>query len=100
MEAVLPKEVVAHLAGLMDSEGKTLAVLGRALSTIRQSPTMSRQRGEIRRRQLPPPGIVLRRLQECGFPHTLRVTIGTEKENRAVLDALTTFMGANSELGR
>ena len=41
MEAVLPKEVIADLAGLVDSEGKTLALLRRALSKIWQSPTMS-----------------------------------------------------------
>jgi histidinol-phosphate aminotransferase len=40
-------------------------------------------------------GIILRRVEEYGLPHALRMTIGTEDDNRAVLDALTTFMGAN-----
>lgn len=37
--------------------------------------------------------IVLRRVDEYGLPHALRMTIGTETENAAVLDALTAFMG-------
>lgn len=37
--------------------------------------------------------IILRRVEEYGFPNALRLTIGTEEENRAVLDALTEFMG-------
>ncbi|MGI8853181.1 MAG: histidinol-phosphate transaminase [Methyloceanibacter sp.] len=40
-------------------------------------------------------GIILRRVEEYGFPHALRMTIGTEDDNRAVLDALMVFMGAN-----
>ena len=32
--------------------------------------------------------IILRRVKEYGFPDALRMTIGTEEENRAVLDAL------------
>jgi histidinol-phosphate aminotransferase len=40
-------------------------------------------------------GIILRRVEEYGFPHALRMTIGTEDDNRAVLDALAAFMGAN-----
>jgi histidinol-phosphate aminotransferase len=39
-------------------------------------------------------GIILRRVEEYGFPNALRMTIGTEAENRAVLDALSAFMGA------
>jgi histidinol-phosphate aminotransferase len=39
--------------------------------------------------------IILRRVEEYGLPDALRMTIGTEEENRAVLDALTAFMGAN-----
>ena len=38
--------------------------------------------------------IVLRRVEEYGLPHALRMTIGTEDENGAVLEALTAFMGA------
>ncbi len=38
--------------------------------------------------------IILRRVEEYGFPDALRLTIGTEDENRAVLDALHAFMGA------
>ena len=38
-------------------------------------------------------GIILRRVEEYGFPDALRLTIGTEDENRAVLGALTEFMG-------
>ncbi|MBM3543619.1 MAG: histidinol-phosphate transaminase [Alphaproteobacteria bacterium] len=40
-------------------------------------------------------GIILRRVEEYGFPHALRMTVGTEDDNVAVLDALTAFMGAN-----
>ena len=39
--------------------------------------------------------IILRRVEEYGLPHALRMTVGTEEENRAVLDALTSFMGGN-----
>jgi histidinol-phosphate aminotransferase len=38
--------------------------------------------------------IILRRVEEYGFPDALRMTIGTKKENEAVLEALTEFMGA------
>lgn len=37
--------------------------------------------------------IILRRVEEYGFPHALRLTIGTEAENAAVLEALSAFMG-------
>jgi histidinol-phosphate aminotransferase len=36
--------------------------------------------------------IILRRVEEYGFPDALRLTIGTEPENRAVIEALTEFM--------
>jgi len=39
--------------------------------------------------------IILRRVQEYGFPDALRMTIGTEDDNLAVLGALKAFMGAN-----
>ncbi len=39
--------------------------------------------------------IILRRVEEYGFPHALRMTIGTVADNRAVLDALASFMGAD-----
>ncbi len=39
--------------------------------------------------------IILRRVGEYGFPHALRMTIGTEADNRAVLDALTVFMSGS-----
>ena len=38
--------------------------------------------------------IILRRVDEYGFPDALRMTIGTEDENLAVLDALKAFMAA------
>ncbi|MHA1517819.1 MAG: histidinol-phosphate transaminase [Alphaproteobacteria bacterium] len=38
--------------------------------------------------------IVLRRVEKYGFPNALRMTIGTEQENKAVLEALSEFMGA------
>jgi histidinol-phosphate aminotransferase len=38
-------------------------------------------------------GIILRRVEEYGFPQALRMTIGTEEDNRAVLDALGAFLG-------
>jgi histidinol-phosphate aminotransferase len=44
--------------------------------------------------------IILRRVAEYGFPNALRMTIGTEEENRTVLDALSSFMGANGTSGR
>jgi histidinol-phosphate aminotransferase len=39
--------------------------------------------------------IILRRVEEYGLPDALRMTIGSEEENRAVLEALTAFIGAN-----
>jgi histidinol-phosphate aminotransferase len=36
--------------------------------------------------------ILLRRLEEYGFPNALRMTIGTERENQAVIEALGQFM--------
>jgi histidinol-phosphate aminotransferase len=39
--------------------------------------------------------IILRRVEEYGLPHALRMTIGTEQENRATLEALASFMGGN-----
>jgi histidinol-phosphate aminotransferase len=44
--------------------------------------------------------IILRRVAEYGLPDALRMTIGTEEENRAVLDALTAFMGKNGSSRR
>lgn len=38
-------------------------------------------------------GIILRRLAGYGLPNALRLTVGTETENRAVIDALDEFMG-------
>jgi histidinol-phosphate aminotransferase len=38
--------------------------------------------------------IILRRVAEYGFPEALRMTIGTEEENLAVLEALKAFLGA------
>jgi histidinol-phosphate aminotransferase len=40
--------------------------------------------------------IILRRVEEYGFPDALRMTVGTEADNRAVLDALRAFMGAKA----
>lgn len=40
--------------------------------------------------------IILRRVEEYGFPHALRMTIGTEAENTAALEALSAFMGVDS----
>lgn len=39
--------------------------------------------------------IILRRVAEYGFPDALRMTVGTEAENAQVLDALSSFMGAD-----
>jgi histidinol-phosphate aminotransferase len=36
--------------------------------------------------------IILRRVENYGFPDALRLTIGTEPENQAVIEALTEFM--------
>ena len=44
--------------------------------------------------------IILRRVEEYGLPAALRITIGSEEENRAVLDALTSFMDANGAARR
>jgi histidinol-phosphate aminotransferase len=38
--------------------------------------------------------IILRPVEEYGFPDALRMTVGTEDENLAVLDALKAFLGA------
>ncbi|MDJ0513157.1 MAG: histidinol-phosphate transaminase [Methyloceanibacter sp.] len=38
--------------------------------------------------------IILRRVEEYGFPNALRMTIGTEAENAVALDALRAFMSA------
>jgi len=38
--------------------------------------------------------IILRRVAEYGLPDALRMTVGTEEENLAVLDALKAFLGA------
>lgn len=38
-------------------------------------------------------GIILRRVAGYGLPDALRLTVGTEVENRAVVDALDEFMG-------
>lgn len=37
--------------------------------------------------------IILRRVSGYGFPNALRLTVGTEDENRKVVEALQTFMG-------
>ena len=39
--------------------------------------------------------IILRRVEAYGFPNALRMTIGTEEENAAALDALRGFMSAS-----
>jgi histidinol-phosphate aminotransferase len=39
--------------------------------------------------------IILRRVTEYGFPQSLRMTVGTEADNRAVLAALSDFMGGH-----
>jgi histidinol-phosphate aminotransferase len=44
--------------------------------------------------------VILRRVEEYGLPGALRMTIGTEEENRAVLDALAAFMGKNGASAR
>jgi len=33
-------------------------------------------------------------MEEYGLPSALRLTVGTEEDNRAVLEALAAFMGA------
>jgi histidinol-phosphate aminotransferase len=37
-------------------------------------------------------GLILRAVSGYGFPNALRMTIGTDEANRAVVDALKTFM--------
>ncbi len=44
--------------------------------------------------------IILRRVEEYGFPDALRMTIGTEDDNRAVLEALTAFMSGKGKARR
>jgi histidinol-phosphate aminotransferase len=41
-------------------------------------------------------GIILRRVGGYGLPGALRLTIGTEEENRQVLAALAAFVGARA----
>src|SRR5690606_36206229 len=38
-------------------------------------------------------GIIMRRVAGYGLPNALRMTIGTESDNRAVVAALATFLG-------
>ncbi|MGI9383881.1 MAG: histidinol-phosphate transaminase [Methyloligellaceae bacterium] len=40
--------------------------------------------------------ILLRRVEGYGFPNALRMTVGTEEENRTVVGALTEFVGGAS----
>jgi histidinol-phosphate aminotransferase len=44
--------------------------------------------------------IILRRVTEYGFPQSLRMTVGTEADNRAVLAALSDFMGGHGASAR
>jgi histidinol-phosphate aminotransferase len=39
-------------------------------------------------------GIILRRVSAYGLPNALRLTVGLEHENLAVIDALTQFLAA------
>lgn len=41
-------------------------------------------------------GIILRRVAGYGLPGALRITIGTEAENRKVVEALTAFVGTDA----
>ena len=38
-------------------------------------------------------GIIVRRVDNYGLPHHLRITLGTDAEMETVLAALTRFMG-------
>ena len=38
-------------------------------------------------------GIIVRRVEAYGLPDALRITVGTESDNRAVVSALSTFVG-------
>jgi histidinol-phosphate aminotransferase len=38
-------------------------------------------------------GIILRRVAAYGFPNALRLSVGTEEENRLVVAALAEFLG-------
>ena len=44
--------------------------------------------------------IILRRVEEYGLPDCLRMTIGTEEENRAAVDALAAFMAGSGAARR
>jgi histidinol-phosphate aminotransferase len=37
-------------------------------------------------------GIILRRMEAYGLPHCLRLTVGDEEANRAVIKALSDFL--------
>jgi histidinol-phosphate aminotransferase len=37
-------------------------------------------------------GIIVRRMESYGLPYSLRITIGTEAENRAVVESLSRFV--------
>jgi histidinol-phosphate aminotransferase len=41
--------------------------------------------------------IILRRVGEYGFPHALRMTVGTDEDNLQVRDALRDFLGRNGQ---
>ena len=45
-------------------------------------------------------GLVLRRVAGYGFPNALRMSVGTEEANRAVVAALAEFPRAGSRDGR
>jgi histidinol-phosphate aminotransferase len=42
-------------------------------------------------------GILLRRVAGYGFPNALRMSVGTEKENRQVIAALEAFMSKDGD---
>ena len=42
-------------------------------------------------------GILLRRVEGYGFPNALRMTVGTEDENRQTIAALKDFMGKQGD---
>ncbi len=55
-------------------------------------PDVEGRRAEDADRALKSNRIILRRVTGYGFPNALRMTVGTEDENRKVVDALKTFM--------
>jgi histidinol-phosphate aminotransferase len=55
-------------------------------------PATGKRRAPLADEFLAARGLILRRLESYGLPNALRLTVGTEEANRAVVAALAEFM--------